>query len=88
MKIRDLVKLCLFQFSRRDKKTLYIISVLQAALNLLDILAITLIGVIGALGVSYVAGFAIPEWVLTVLGYLKLDGFSIEQTFTVSLARG
>ena len=80
MKIRDLVKLCLFQFSRRDKRTLYIISVLQAALNLLDILAITLIGVIGALGVSYVAGFAIPEWVLTVLGYLKLDGFSIEQT--------
>ena len=80
MKIRDLVKLCLFQFSRRDKRTLYIISVLQAALNLLDILAITLIGVIGALGVSYVAGFTIPEWVLTVLGYLKLDGFSIEQT--------
>ena len=80
MKIRDLVKLCLFQFSRRDKRTLYIISVLQAALNLLDILAITLIGIIGALGVSYVAGFAIPEWVLTVLGYLKLDGFSIEQT--------
>jgi ABC-type multidrug transport system fused ATPase/permease subunit len=85
MKIRDLVKLCLFQFSRRDKRTLYIISVLQAALNLLDILAITLIGVIGALGVSYVAGFAIPEWVLTVLGYLKLNDFSIEQTlFLVS----
>ena len=80
MKIRDLVKLCLLQFSRRDKRTLYMISVLQAALNLLDILAITLIGVIGALGVSYVAGFALPEWVATVLRYLKLDGFSIEQT--------
>lgn len=80
MKIRDLVKLCLLQFSKRDKRTLYMISVLQAALSLLDILAISLIGVIGALGVSYVAGFAIPEWVLTVLGYLKLDGFSIEQT--------
>ena len=80
MKIRDLVKLCLSQFSGRDKKTLYMISVLQAALNLLDILAITLIGVIGALGVSYVAGLALPEWVVTVLGYLKLDDFSIEQT--------
>ena len=80
MKIRDLVKLCLLQFSRRDKKTLFMISVLQAALNLLDILAITLIGVIGALGVTYVAGFALPEWVVAVLGYLKLDDFSIEQT--------
>lgn len=80
MKIRDLVKLCLLQFSRSDKRTLYMISVLQAALNLLDILAITFIGVIGALGVSYVAGFALPEWVVTVLGYLKLDDFSIEQT--------
>ena len=80
MKIRDLVKLCLSQFSKRDKKTLCMISVLQAALNLLDILAITLIGVIGALGVSYVAGFALPEWVATVLGYLKLESFSIEQT--------
>ena len=80
MKIRDLVKLCLLQFSRRDKKTLFKISVLQAALNLLDILAITLIGVIGALGVTYVAGFALPEWVVAVLGYLKLDDFSIEQT--------
>jgi ABC-type multidrug transport system fused ATPase/permease subunit len=80
MRIRDLVKLCLSQFSRRDKRTLYIISILQAALNLLDILAITLIGVISALGVSYLAGFALPEWVTTVLGYLKLDSFSIEQT--------
>lgn len=80
MKIRGLVKLCLLQFSRRDKRTLFMISVLQAALNLLDILAITLIGVIGALGVTYVAGFALPEWVVTVLGYLKLDDFSIEQT--------
>jgi len=83
MKIRDLVKLCLSQFSKRDKKTLYMISVLQTGLNLLDILAISLIGVIGALGVSYVAGFAIPEWVATVLGYLKLDGFSIEQTLVL-----
>jgi ATP-binding cassette, subfamily B, bacterial PglK len=80
MKIRDLVKLCLLQFSRRDKRTLFMISIIQAALNLLDILAITLIGVIGALGVTYVAGFALPEWVVTVLGYLKLDDFSIEQT--------
>jgi len=80
MKIRDLVKACLSQFSRRDKRTLYKISVLQAALNLLDVLAITLIGVTGALGVSYVAGFALPAWVATILGYLKLDGFSIEQT--------
>ena len=80
MKIRDLVKLCLVQFSTRDKRTLYLISALQATVNLLDILAITLIGVIGALGVSYVAGFALPEWVVKVLRYLKLDDFSIEQT--------
>lgn len=83
MKIRDLVKLCLLQFSRRDKRTLFMISVLQAALNLLDILAITLIGVIGALGVTYVAGLALPEWVVTVLRYLKLDDFSIEQTLVL-----
>jgi ABC-type multidrug transport system fused ATPase/permease subunit len=83
MKIKDLVKLCLLQFSKRDKKILYMISVLQATLNLLDILAISLIGVIGALGVSYVAGFALPEWVATVLSYLRLDGFSIEQTLVL-----
>lgn len=83
MKIKDLVKLCLFQFSKRDRKTLYIISVIQATLNLLDILAISLIGVIGALGVTYVAGFAPPEWVTSVLGYLRLDGFSIEQTLVL-----
>jgi len=80
MKIKDLVKLCLSQFSWRDRRTLYIISTLQAALNLLDIIAITLVGVVGALGVSYVAGFALPDWVATILAYLKLDGFSIEQT--------
>jgi ABC-type multidrug transport system fused ATPase/permease subunit len=80
MKIKDLVKLCLLQFSKRDKKILCMISVLQVVLNLLDILAISLIGVVGALGVSYVAGFALPDWVVTVLGYLKLKSFSIEQT--------
>jgi len=80
MKIRELVKICLLQFSSRDRRILKVISVLQISLNLLDILAITLVGVIGALSLSYVSGLALPNWVVNVLSYLKLDNSTVEKT--------
>jgi ABC-type multidrug transport system fused ATPase/permease subunit len=85
VKISSLVKLCLSQFSGRDRKTLYLISFLQVLLNLLEILAITLVGVIGALSASYLAGFPYPNWVIKSLEYLKLSSLSTKQTLVLVL---
>jgi ATP-binding cassette subfamily C protein len=79
MNIKDLITRCIALFSSRDKKILVVVSFLQAAMHLLDIVAIALIGVIGALSVTYVSGLALPNWVESLLQFIRLDNLSIEK---------
>jgi ABC-type multidrug transport system fused ATPase/permease subunit len=82
--LRDILKLSEI-LSLRDKKRLYLVSVLQIGLSILDLIGVTLIGVIGALTISGVRSQAPTGKVGSLLAYLGLDGFTF-QTQTVILA--
>ena len=82
--LRDIFKLSEV-LSPRDKKRLYLVSVLQIGLSILDLIGVTLIGVIGALTISGVRSQAPTGKVGTLLAYLGLDGFTF-QAQTVILA--
>lgn len=86
MKIRALLRECLSVLSPRDRRILYLAAAFQAALNIADVIAIALVGAIGALGVSYIAGFALPTWVSKFLGTIGLGGLSIQQALVVTSA--
>ena len=82
--IRDIIKLSEI-LSPRDKQKLYIVSILQIGLSILDLIGVTLIGVIGALTISGVRSQTPTGKVGNLLEYLGLDGYSF-QTQTVILA--
>jgi ABC-type multidrug transport system fused ATPase/permease subunit len=84
MKIRELLRECLSVLSPRDRRILYLAATLQAALNIADVIAIALVGAIGALGVSYVAGFALPTWVSTFLKSIGLGNLTVQQALVAT----
>jgi len=84
MKIRELLRECLSVLSPRDRSILYLAAALQAALNIADVVAIALVGAIGALGVSYVAGFALPTWVSTFLKSIGLGNLTVQQALVAT----
>lgn len=86
MKIRELLRECLAVLSPRDRRILYLAAALQAALNIADVVAIALVGAIGALGVSYVAGFALPTWVSTFLSAIGLGNLTTQQALVATSA--
>lgn len=82
--LRDVLKLSEV-LSLRDKKRLYLVSILQIGLSILDLIGVTLIGVIGALTISGVRSQAPTGKIGSLLATLGLDGFTF-QTQTVILA--
>lgn len=81
--LRDVLKLSEI-LSLRDKKRLYLVSILQIGLSILDLIGVTLIGVIGALTISGVRSQAPTGKIGSLLATLGLDGFTF-QTQTVIL---
>lgn len=84
MKILRVIQECLTYLSPRDRRILYFAAALQGALNISDVVAIVLVGVIGALGMSYLAGFALPNWVSTFMETLGLDNLTIQQALVAT----
>lgn len=82
--LRDVFKLSEV-LSLRDKKRLYLVSILQIGLSILDLIGVTLIGVIGALTISGVRSQAPTGKIGSLLATLGLDGLTF-QTQTVILA--
>lgn len=71
--------------SRRDKRRLYLVSMLQAGLSLLDLIGVSLIGVIGALTINGVRSQSPSGRVGDLLEFLGLETYSF-QTQTIILA--
>lgn len=82
--LRDVLKLSEV-LSLRDKKRLYLVSILQIGLSILDLIGVTFIGVIGALTISGVRSQVPTGKIGSLLATLGLDGFTF-QTQTVILA--
>jgi ABC-type multidrug transport system fused ATPase/permease subunit len=69
----------------RDKRRLYLVSVSQVLLSLLDLVGVMLIGVIGALTISGVRSQAPNEKIASVLKFFKLENLDF-QSQTIVLA--
>jgi ABC-type multidrug transport system fused ATPase/permease subunit len=83
-RLQDIFKLSEI-LSPKDKKKLYLVSILQMGLSVLDLVGVTLIGVIGALTISGLRSQTPTGRVGELLSFLGLDGFTF-QTQTVILA--
>ena len=82
--LKDIIRLSEI-LSPRDKQKLYLVSILQIGLSILDLIGVTLIGVIGALTISGVRSQTPTGKVGDLLAFLGLDSYSF-QTQTVILA--
>jgi ABC-type multidrug transport system fused ATPase/permease subunit len=82
--LKDIIRLSEI-LSPRDKQKLYLVSILQIGLSILDLIGVTLIGVIGALTISGVRSQTPTGKVGDLLTFLGLDSYSF-QTQTVILA--
>jgi ABC-type multidrug transport system fused ATPase/permease subunit len=71
--------------SAKDKRKLYLVSMLQVGLSVLDLIGVSLIGVIGALTINGVRSQSPEGRVGELLKFLGLDSFSF-QSQTVILA--
>lgn len=79
MKTREVIRASFALLQEREKKMLFLVVILQFIVNLADVLGIVLVGAIGSLGVTYVAGFASPSWVLSLLDLLGLKDSSTQE---------
>lgn len=86
MKILRVIQECLTCLSPRDRRVLYLAAAIQGALNIADVVAIVLVGAIGALGLTYLASFALPTWVITFLDTMRLDNVTIQQALVATSA--
>jgi ATP-binding cassette, subfamily B, bacterial PglK len=82
--IRDILNLSEI-LSAKDKRKLYLVSILQVGLSVLDLIGVSLIGVIGALTINGVRSQSPEGRVGDLLQFLGLDTFSF-QSQTVILA--
>ncbi len=72
MNLRQSVTAALALVSRRDRRILIVLIVIQAGLSFLDLVAIALLGIVVALSASAVTGET-PKLVITVLDWLGLE---------------
>ena len=72
MNLRQSVTAALALISRRDRRILIVLIVIQAGLSFLDLVAIALLGIVVALSASAVTGET-PKLVITVLDWLGLE---------------
>lgn len=84
VRIRDIIALSEI-LNSKDKTKLYLVSLLQSGLSLLDLVGVTFIGIIGALTISGVRSQAPEGKVGQALDLLGLENFSF-QTQTIILA--
>jgi len=70
--LRQSVTAALALISRRDRRILIVLIVIQAGLSFLDLVAIALLGIVVALSASAVTGET-PKLVITVLDWLGLE---------------
>jgi ABC-type multidrug transport system fused ATPase/permease subunit len=82
--LRDILNLSEI-LSAKDKRKLYLVSILQVGLSILDLIGVSLIGVIGALTVNGVRSQNPEGRVGDILKFLGLDSFSF-QSQTIILA--
>lgn len=82
--IKDILNLSEI-LSAKDKRKLYLVSILQVGLSVLDLIGVSLIGVIGALTINGVRSQSPEGRVGDLLQFLGLDTFSF-QSQTVILA--
>jgi ABC-type multidrug transport system fused ATPase/permease subunit len=82
--IKDILNLSEI-LSAKDKRKLYLVSILQVGLSVLDLIGVSLIGVIGALTINGVRSQSPEGRVGELLKFLGLDSFSF-QSQTVILA--
>ena len=76
--------------SKRDRNRLFLVSIFQVGLSVLDLIGVALIGVVGALAVSGVRSEDPAGKIGRVLGFLRLDEFTFQSqtiilTFTAVL---
>jgi ABC-type multidrug transport system fused ATPase/permease subunit len=82
--LRDILNLSEI-LSAKDKRKLYLVSILQVGLSVLDLIGVSLIGVIGALTINGVRSQSPEGRVGDLLKFLGLDSFSF-QSQTIILA--
>lgn len=74
-------------FSKRDRKRIILVVVIQLLVGLLDLLGVALIGVIGAIAITGIQSSAPGERVSAVLRVLQLDGLSFQsQTIILGIS--
>ncbi len=78
---------CVSVFSRKDKRKIGFVVILQTLLGGLDLLGVMLIGIIGALAVTGIQSSAPGNRVNSALKFFQLDGFTFQtQTAILGLA--
>jgi len=74
-------------FSKRDRKRIILVVVIQLLVGLLDLVGVALIGVIGAIAITGIQSSAPGERVSVVLRILQLDGLSFQsQTIILGIS--
>jgi ABC-type bacteriocin/lantibiotic exporter with double-glycine peptidase domain len=80
----QLLKACLFTFSKQDRRKILFIALLQTVLNLLDLVGVAIIGIIGSLAVSGLQSIPPAGRVYSILQFLNIDELSLQaQTVTL-----
>ena len=74
-------------FSKRDRKKIILVIVVQLVVGLLDLLGVALIGVIGAIAITGIQSSAPGNRVSSLLKFLQLDGISFQsQTIILGIS--
>ena len=69
---------CISVFSRKDRRKIGAVVILQTLLGALDLLGVMLIGIIGALAVTGIQSSTPGNRVNSALKLLQLDGFTFQ----------
>ena len=81
MRISSLLLRCFNLLSKRDKTKIAVISIAQALLSFLDLIAVGLIGLFGALSVSGIQGTTPGNQTQKMLVNLGIDGMTIQMQY-------
>ncbi len=64
--------------TKRDKRILFVVAVVQSGLGFLDLIGVALIGVLGALSISGIQSKSPSSRVAGIIDFLQLDQFSLQ----------
>lgn len=74
-------------FSKKDRKRIILVVLIQLMVGILDLLGVALIGVIGAIAITGIQSSAPGNRVASVLRFLQLDGISFQsQTIVLGVS--